>query len=218
MFTDTHAHYDDEAFEGERDNILSSLREKGVEFIVNAAQDYETSLKCIKLAERYDNVYAAVGIHPHNAGSFSEEIIERLAKLVAEHPRVVAIGETGLDYHYDFSPRDRQRENFIANIRLAKSLDLPVIIHDREAHEDVINIMIGEDIPPHKAVFHCYSGSVETARVISKKGWYFSIGGSVTFKNARHVKEAAAFIPDSLLMLETDCPYMGSRTAARNAQ
>ena len=207
MFVDTHAHYDDEAYAEDREAVLSSLTESGVDWIVNAAQDVRSAKQCISLAEKYPFVYAAVGIHPHEADSCSSDALGDLAKLAA-HPKVVAIGETGLDYHYDFSPRERQKENLIENLRLAKRTGLPVIIHDREAHADVLEIMIREKVPAEKAVFHCYSGSAEMARLIADRGWYFSVGGAVTFKNARRIKEALAVIPDSLLMLETDCPYM----------
>ena len=223
MFIDTHAHYDDEAFDEDRDSLILSLRSGGVDAVVNAAQDTETSLKCIALAEKYDFFYAAVGIHPHEANKYNVGVMEELAKL-ASHPKVVAIGETGLDYHYDFSPRDIQKESFRANIRLAKRLGLPVVVHDREAHSDVFEILSEENVGPGKAVYHCFSGSAEYAREIAKKGWYFSIGGSVTFKNASKIKEAVAAVPDELLMLETDCPYMapvplrGTRNDSRNIE
>jgi len=207
MFIDTHAHYDDEAFDEDRHSLILSLPQKGVDAVINAAQDTETSLKCIALAEKYDFFYAAVGIHPHEAHKYNVEVIEEIGKL-ALHPKVVAIGETGLDYHYDFSPRDIQKESFRANIRLAQGLGLPVVVHDREAHKDVFDILAEENVGPGKAVYHCFSGSAEYALEIAKKGWYFSIGGSVTFKNAAKVKEAVAVIPEELLMLETDCPYM----------
>lgn len=221
MFVDTHAHYDDEAFDEDRHAVLSSLQKNGVEWLVNAAQDLETARKCIALAEKYDFIYAAVGIHPHEADSCTPAVMKELEKLT-EHTKVVAIGETGLDYHYDFSLREKQKENLTENLRLAASTGLPVIIHDREAHADVLEIMLRENVPAGKAVFHCYSGSAEMARVIADRGWYFSVGGAVTFKNARRIIEALAVIPDSLLMLETDCPYMapvpirGTRNTSSN--
>lgn len=207
MFIDTHAHYDDNAFDQDRETLLSGLKDKGVDIIVNCGQDIETSKKCVALAEKYDFVYATVGFHPHEASKYSPDAMEEIKRL-AGHKKVVAIGETGLDYHYDFSPRDVQKENFRANIRLALELGLPVVVHDREAHQDTFDILCEEKVPQGKAVYHCYSGSAEFAKLIAKKGWYFSIGGSVTFKNAEKVREAVAVIPDELLMLETDCPYM----------
>ncbi len=207
MFIDTHAHYDDEAFDEDRELLLESLRAKGVDLIVNAAQDVETTVRCIALAEKFDFIYATAGIHPHEANKYNEETILRIETL-AKHPKVVAIGETGLDYHYDFSPRDVQKANFRANIRLAKKLGLPVVVHDREAHADTLEILEEEGVTPAGAVYHCFSGSAEYAKIVAKHGWYFSIGGSVTFKNASKIKEAVAVIPGELLMLETDCPYM----------
>ncbi len=223
MFIDTHAHYDDEAFNDDRYELLASLPAKGVDAVVNAAQDYETALNCIRLAEKFEFVYAAAGIHPHEANKYNEAEIAKIEAL-AMHPKVVAIGETGLDYHYDFSPRDVQKENFRANIRLGLKLGLPIIVHDREAHLDTFEILSEEKVPAGMAVYHCFSGSAEYARQIAAKGWYFSIGGSVTFKNAVKVKEAVAVIPEELLMLETDCPYMapvplrGSRNNSANIE
>lgn len=207
MFVDTHAHYDDEAFDADRREVLASLPGAGVDWIVNAAQDVRSARRCILLAEEFDFVYAAVGIHPHEAASCTPEAIRELAAL-ARHPRVVAVGETGLDYHYDFCPPEKQKENLTENLRLAEETGLPVILHDREAHADVLEILLRRQVPAGKAVFHCYSGSAEMARVIASHGWYFSVGGAVTFKNARRIREALAVIPDTLLMLETDCPYM----------
>ena len=207
MFIDTHAHYDDEQFNEDRDALLLSLPQKGVGAVINCGQDAETSARCVALAEQYDFVYATVGIHPHEAKKYCEAELEKI-KALAANKKVVAIGETGLDYHYDFSPRDIQKENFRANIRLASELGLPVVVHDREAHQDTFDILSEEGVPAGKAVYHCFSGSAEYARMIAKKGWYFSVGGSVTFKNASKLREAVAAIPDELLMLETDCPYM----------
>ncbi len=206
-YIDTHAHYNDEAFSEDRESVLEEIREAGCEAVVNCAEDYPSSLECVKLAEEHPFVFAAAGIHPHKAFTYSPEIMEKIEAL-AKHPKVVAIGEAGLDYHYDFSPRDVQKVCFAENIRLAKRTGKPVVVHDREAHEDTFEIMKNERIPEGGAVLHCFSGSAEMAKIVAKHGWYFSIGGAVTFKNARRVIEALAVIPDELLMLETDCPYM----------
>ncbi len=206
-YIDTHAHYNDEAFSEDRESVLEEIREAGCEAVVNCAEDYPSSLECVKLAEEHPFVFAAAGIHPHKAFTYSPEIMEKIEAL-AKHPKVVAIGEAGLDYHYDFSPRDVQKVCFAENIRLAKRTGKPVVVHDREAHEDTLEIMKNERIPEGGAVLHCFSGSAEMAKIVAKHGWYFSIGGAVTFKNARRVIEALAVIPDELLMLETDCPYM----------
>ncbi len=207
MFIDTHAHYDDEAFDSDRDEVILNAHISGTEFIVNNAQDYVTSLRCIELAEKFDFVYAAVGVHPHEAGKVKPAEIEKIESL-AQHDKVVAIGEAGLDYHYNFSEPCEQKEIFRANIEISKKVGKPIVVHDREAHADVLEIMNSESIAPGAAVIHCFSGSAEMAKLVASKGWYFSIGGAATFKNARKIVEALGVIPNELLMLETDCPYM----------
>lgn len=207
MFIDTHAHYDDEAFDTDREELLLKVHEKGTELIVNAAQDYKTSLICVEMAEKYPFVYATVGVHPHEASKATDEDLKLIEKL-AMHNKVVAIGEAGLDYHYNFSPAEDQKRIFAANIEISKRVGKPIVVHDREAHSDVLAMMTAANIQPGGAVVHCFSGSAEMAKVIASKGWYFSVGGAATFKNARRIIEALAVIPDELLMLETDCPYM----------
>ena len=206
MFIDTHAHYDDSAFDEDRYETLMRNREY-VHYIINAAQDLENTDKCIELANTYDFIYATCGIHPHNANSYSEEVIEQLYER-AIHKKVVAIGETGLDYHYDFSPRDIQMESFRANISLAKQVKKPVVIHTREATEDTLRILREEKITEVGGVLHCFTGSYETAKAANKLDLYFSIGGVVTFKNAKKVVSALEAIPNDRLLLETDAPYM----------
>ena len=207
-FFDTHAHYNDSAFDDDRDEMIKACREAGMTGAVNCGTDVRTSLECIALAEKYDFLYAAAGIHPEEALSYTPGEIDKIRELL-KHPKVVAVGETGLDYYYeDGAPKEIQKENFIANIRLAKETAKPVIVHDREAHADTLEILKQEKVPAGGAVFHCYSGSAETAREIISHGWFFSFGGALTFKNARRALEAAAVIPMELLMLETDCPYM----------
>ena len=207
MFIDTHAHYDDEAFDADRDDVILNAHKDGAEIIINAAQDYRTSVKSIELARKFDFMYAAVGVHPHEAGNVLPGDIEKIAGLAADE-KVVAIGEAGLDYHYNFSEPEVQKKIFRENIDLSKSIGKPIVVHDREAHADVLNIMTESGIKSGGAVIHCFSGSAEMAKVVASKGWHFSVGGAVTFKNARRIIEALAVIPDDLLMLETDCPYM----------
>ena len=201
---DTHAHYDDERFNEDRDQLLSSLFEGSVSHIINCGCDLKSSLTTIELAEKYENLYAAIGVHAHEADACTAEDLAKIASLY-DNKKVVAVGEIGLDYFYDFSPRERQIEVFRAQIELANKLDLPVIIHDREAHEDTLNIL--KELRP-KGVVHCFSGSVEMAKEIIKLGLYIGLGGAVTFKNARKPLEVAEYMPLDRLLLETDAPYM----------
>lgn len=205
MYFDTHAHYDDEKFADDRFEILDRLPEKGVELVVNAASDLMSAEKSIELADRYDYIYATVGVHPHEAKSFDLDTISKLREL-SRHPKVVAIGEIGLDYHYDFSPRKEQARALYAQLELAQELNLPVIIHDREAHADTMKAI--KAFPELRGVFHCYSGSLEMAREIVGLGWYISFTGSITFKNAKKAPEVVAWLPEDRIMIETDCPYM----------
>lgn len=201
---DTHAHYDDEKFDEDRDAVLSSLPSLGITTVINCGCDFQSSLESIALTQKYDYFYAAVGIHPHEADNSNDTQLDEIKKL-AQDEKCVAIGEIGLDYHYDFSPREAQLALFEKQIILANELDLPIIVHDREAHEDTLNLL--KKYKP-KGVVHCYSGSSESAKEIIKLGMYIGIGGAVTFKNARKPIETAASIPLERLLLETDCPYM----------
>lgn len=201
---DTHAHYDDDRFDEDRDELLLSLPSKGVSCIVNCGCDLKSSLTTLALSEKYDYIYAAIGVHAHEAEEATENDLKEIEKLYS-HPKVVAVGEIGLDYHYDFSPRDRQLEVFERQIILAKKLDLPVIVHDREAHEDTMNLL--KKYRP-KGVVHCFSGSVEMAKEILKLGMYIGMGGAVTFKNAKKPVEVTEYLPLDRLLLETDAPYM----------
>lgn len=201
---DTHAHYDDERFDVDRDELLASLPQKGITGVVNAAVSLESTKASLALAQQYDFVYASAGFHPHEASLFQDGDIERLAEYAA-HEKVVAIGEIGLDYHYDFSPRETQRSVFEKHLTLANDLDMPVIIHDREAHGDMLELL--QKYRP-KGIVHCFSGSAEMAWEIVKLGMYIGFGGAVTFKNARRPLEAAAAVPLDRLVLETDAPYM----------
>lgn len=201
---DTHAHYDDESFDEDRDELLSSLFSGSVSHIINCGCDLKSSLSTLALAEKYPDLYAAVGVHAHEAADCTQEDLAKIKKLYS-HKKVVAVGEIGLDYHYDFSPRDRQLEVFTEQVKLANELSLPVIIHDREAHADTLNIL--KELRP-KGVVHCFSGSAEMAREIIKLGLYIGLGGAVTFKNAVKPIEVAEFVPLDRLLLETDAPYM----------
>ncbi len=201
---DTHAHYDDSRFDEDRDELLSSLSEKGVSRIVNCGCDLKSSLSTLALTEKYSFVYAAIGVHAHEAEEATESDLEEIEKLY-ENKKVVAVGEIGLDYHYDFSPRERQLEIFERQLIVANKLDLPVIVHDREAHEDTMSLL--KKHKP-KGVVHCFSGSAEMAKEIVKLGMYIGIGGAVTFKNAKKPVEVVEYLPLDRLLLETDAPYM----------
>lgn len=201
---DTHAHYNDESFDADRDEILTSLPAKGVSDIINCGTTVESSEMCKDLAEKYPFAYFAAGIHPEDCGELPEEDIDRLPLLLA-HKKCVAVGEIGLDYHYGADTREKQLLFFEKQLILANKTGLPVIIHDREAHADTLE-MIKKHRP--EGVLHCFSGSVETAREVLSLGMYIGLGGAVTFKNARKPLEVAAFVPDDRLLLETDCPYM----------
>ncbi len=205
MYFDTHAHYDDEAFDSDRDSVISGLPEKGVSLVLNASSSLESSRKSVELAGKYDFFYAAVGVHPHEASSLTRDSLGEIRAL-ASNTKVRAIGEIGLDYYYDFSPREKQREAFVRQMELAGELKLPVIVHDRDAHEDSMAIV--KTFPGVKGVFHCYSGSLEMAKELVKLGWYISFTGSVTFKNARKAPEVVTFMPEDRFMIETDCPYL----------
>lgn len=201
---DTHSHYDDDKFDADRDEVLSGLSENGVCGVIDCGCDRESSLKAIALSEKYDFVYAAIGVHPHEAQEATQADLEVLKALYAKE-KVVAVGEIGLDYHYDFSPRDIQLELFEKQLSLANELSLPVIIHDREAHEDTLNLL--KKYKPC-GVVHCFSGSAEMAKEVLKLGMYIGLGGAVTFRNAKKPLEVAAVVPAERLLLETDCPYM----------
>ncbi len=207
MYIDAHAHYDDEAFDEDREELLAHVHDAGCDLIINAAQDIGTTVKILEMAERIPYLYGTAGIHPHNAKGVSSRQIEELGRL-AQNKNCVAIGEIGLDYHYDFAPRETQQVVFREQLRLAGTLGLPVVVHDREAHEDTLTILDEELSPNSKCLIHCYSGSREMAKIIMKRGYYVSIGGAVTFKNARRILEALDVIPLNRMLLETDCPYM----------
>ncbi len=201
---DTHAHYDDLKFDEDRDELLTSLPANGVASVINCGCDLASCKKSIDIAEKYDYFYCALGIHPSEINDNADAELEEIKKLTA-YEKCVAIGEIGLDYHYDFVPKQKQLEFFEKQIQFAVDADLPIIVHDREAHEDTLKLL--QKYKP-KGVLHCFSGSVETAKEIIKLGMYIGLGGAVTFKNAKKPLEVAEYLPEDRLLLETDCPYM----------
>lgn len=208
MLFDSHAHLNDERFDEDREELINSLKAKGVDLVLNPGACIETSKSSVELANRYDFIYAAVGIHPHDVGEMTEDDIETLRKLALENEKVKAIGEIGLDYYYDNSPREIQKEWFKRQIELANELKLPIIIHDRDAHGDTFEIIKNTKSPEIGCVLHCYSGNVELAKEYVKMGCYISIPGTVTFKNNKKTREVAKEIPLEYLLIETDSPYM----------
>ena len=206
MLFDTHAHYGDERFDGDRDALLASMPERGVELIVNPGCTVKTSRTAVELAARFAHVYAAVGIHPENCHDFTPAQIDDLRALAAR-PKVVAIGEIGLDYYWaENPPRELQQDVLRRQMALAQELSLPVIIHDRDAHADTMAIV--REFPRVTGVFHCFAGSVEMARELLALGWMLSFNGAITFKNARRAPEVVAAVPLERLMIETDSPYL----------
>ena len=207
MLFDTHAHMDDRAFDEDRAELLAGLPGKGIQYLMNPGCSLESSRNAVALSNTYDYIYAAVGSHPDVADEVNEEVLEAYRTLCKLNSKVMAIGEIGLDYHYEDIPRELQLKAFRAQMALAAELDLPVIVHERDAHEDGMRI-VKEEFPTVKGVFHCYSGSAEMAAQLIKRGWYIGFTGVLTFKNARKALEVAASIPLDRLVLETDCPYM----------
>ena len=205
MLFDTHAHMDDHGFKEDRSALLESLPGQGIGLLMNPGCSLASSRNAIALAETYAYIYAAVGSHPDAADEVDEAVIETYRELT-KHPKVKAIGEIGLDYHYEDIPRELQKKAFRAQMELARQLDLPVIVHMRDAWEDCMAIL--EEFPEVKGVFHCYSGSAEMARQITDLGLYIGLGGAATFKNARKPIEVAESVPLNRLLLETDAPYM----------
>ena len=203
---DTHAHYDDSRFDGDRDAVLAALPEAGVELVLDPGCDLPSSRAAAALAERYGHVYAAAGIHPENCAGFQDADLAALRQLLAQ-PKVAAIGEIGLDYYWaENPPRDFQQMVFRKQLALAEELDLPVIVHDREAHGDSLSII--REFPAVTGVFHCFSGSPEMAEELLKRGWYLGFDGPITYKNARRAPEVAAITPLERMVVETDAPYL----------
>lgn len=207
MLFDSHAHYDDERFSEDVDELLSTMQENNVGGILNSCSEIKDIPKILELCRKYPFMYASVGVHPHAVSEITEEDIKALVKY-SEEERVVAIGEIGLDYFYDYSPRDLQKKWFSRQINLAKELNLPVIIHDRDAHGDCMDILRSENVRDTGGVFHCYAGSVEMSKEILEWGMYIAFGGSLTFKKASRPIEVAKYVPLDRILIETDSPYL----------
>ena len=205
MLFDTHAHLDADRFDADRAELLARLPGEGIGLLMNPGCDLASSKAAVALAEGNDWIYAAVGTHPDDAGNIGDEILDAYQELCS-HSKVKAIGEIGLDYHYEDIPRAQQLVCFRKQMELARELDLPVIVHEREAHADGMAVV--EEFSEVKGVFHCFSGSAEMAKWLTDRGWYIGFTGVVTFKNARRALEAAAAIPLEVIVIETDCPYM----------
>ncbi len=205
MLFDTHAHMNDPAFDEDRESVILGLQEKGVMGFLNVGCCLESSRDCVAMAEKYPFVYASVGSHPDSADEVNEEVIAQYRQM-ASHPKVKAIGEIGLDYYYETIPREIQQKAFRMQMELARELKMPVIVHERNAHDD--GMKIAKEFKDVTGVFHCYSGSAEMARQLVNMGWYIGFTGVLTFKNARKAVETAESIPLDRIVLETDCPFM----------
>lgn len=206
MIWDTHAHLDDPGYAEDFHEIVARMQSSGISRVTNVGYDLPSSERSVKLAQDYDFIYAAIGIHPHNAEGATDETWAKLLVL-AKQPGVLAWGEIGLDYYRDLSPRLIQKEVFIQQIKLANEVGLPIVIHNRDAHQDVLEIVKAHP-PKFGGVFHCYSGSWEMAKVLLNLGFYLSFAGPVTYKNARHTVEVAVQAPMDRILVETDSPYL----------
>ncbi|MBQ7667813.1 MAG: TatD family hydrolase [Clostridia bacterium] len=204
-YFDSHAHYDDAKFDIDRDEILSIMQQNSVSNIINAGTNIKTSKISIELANKYDFIYAAIGIHPENV--FENESVDDIKALYSPNKKIVAIGEIGLDYYYDTSNKDIQKKYFVSQLNLANELNLPVIIHDRDAHGDTLDILKNTPLDK-KGVLHCYSGSLESAKIILNLGFYLGFGGTLTFNNAKSVPEVLKYAPLDRILIETDSPYL----------
>ena len=206
MLFDTHAHLNSDRFGQDRDAVIAALPEQGVDLVMEVGTSTEDNPQVLALVERYDFIYGAVGWHPHEAKDAPDDMEQSLRQW-ASHPKVRAIGEIGLDYLYDFSPRDKQREIFERQLYVAQQLKLPIILHERKAHQDTLTVLSGL-VGGISGVCHCYSGSIETGRILLDMGLYIGFTGMVTFKNAHRLQSVAAWAPLEWLVIETDCPYM----------
>lgn len=207
MIFDTHVHYDDKAFDEDREQLLESLKEQGIEAVVNIGASISTTKNTLELMEKYPFVYGAVGVHPSDTGDLDEKQIEWL-KEISSRPKVVAIGEIGLDYYRDEPDREIQKRWFTRQLELAREVELPVVIHSRDAAKDTLDIMKAQKSQEIGGVIHCFSYGVEMAREYLNMGFYLGIGGVLTFQNAKKLKEVVAYMPMDRIVLETDCPYL----------
>lgn len=204
---DTHAHYDSDSFDEDRDDVLKQIKESGVAFILNCASDYSSIEKTNSLTKKYDFIYGALGIHPSDANDFNDDVKFEIVDFIKSNEKILAIGEIGLDYYWEGNPdKEVQKDVFRAQMKLAEDLKLPVVIHDRDAHGDTLEIM--KEFPNVKGIVHCFSGSVEFARECVKLGYYIGITGVVTFKNAKKIADVVKDVPLEKLLVETDAPYM----------
>ncbi|GMQ61275.1 TatD family hydrolase [Vallitalea maricola] len=207
MIFESHAHYDDEKFDIDRDDLLERLPNEGVEYIINVAANIDSAYKCVELAKKYDYIYAAVGVHPDDVENMKKEDLKTIKELSA-YDKVVAVGEIGLDYYYENSSKELQKFWFREQIETAKELQLPIIVHSRDAAIDTMDIIKSTDAKQIGGVIHCYSGSSELAREYVKMGFYIGVGGVVTFKNANKLKEVVKEISIDNILIETDSPYL----------
>ena len=207
MIFDTHAHYDDEAFDADREEILRSLPEHGIEAVVNVGASIQTTKNTLELIKKYPFVYGAVGVHPNETGELNDHLIDWLSH-VAKEPKVVAIGEIGLDYHWEEPEPEVQKHWFVRQLDVARQAKLPVIIHSRDAAKDTMDLMKAEKAGEIGGVIHCYSYSLEQAKEYLNMGFYLGIGGVLTFNNAKKLKEVVEYMPLDRIVLETDCPYL----------
>lgn len=207
MLIDTHTHLNDEKFDEDRTEVINRAKESGVEYIINIGYNKETILSTMELIEKYDFIFGAIGWHPNDAHEMKDEDLQWIEAL-SKHPKILAIGEIGLDYYWDFAPKDVQQRVFREQIRMAKRLKLPIIIHDRDAHQDILAILKEEGVEEIGGIMHSFSGSLEMANECMKLGFYISFSGPITFKNAKKPKEIAVNIPLDRILVETDSPYL----------
>ncbi len=207
MLFDTHAHYYDQQYNEDLNETIERAKEKGVGLILTASSDIASSVESVTLSQNYEMIYAAVGVHPHNVIDLNNNIISALTDF-ASYPKVVAIGEIGLDYFYDNSPREAQKIWFAKQISLARNVKKPIIVHDRDAHEDTLGILKSENAKEVGGVLHCFTGSIEMARELMGLGFMISIAGPVTFKNANRLLDVVKYVPEDMLLIETDSPYL----------
>lgn len=207
MIFDTHAHYDDKAFDEDRDQLLSELNQYGIEAVVNIGASISSSKRTIKLTEQYENVYGVIGVHPSDTQDLREDDIAWL-KEQSQRQKIVAIGEIGLDYYWDEPDRETQKKWFLRQLDLAREVNLPIVIHSRDAAKDTLDLMKMKHAEEIGGVIHCFSYGIDMAKEFIKMGYYLGIGGVVTFQNAKKVKEVVSDVPIESLVLETDCPYL----------
>ncbi|MFZ5987133.1 MAG: TatD family hydrolase [Bacillota bacterium] len=207
MLFDTHAHFNDNRFKHDRDEAIKNAHESGVSYILNVSYNIPSLEHSVSLSRRYSYIYAAVGIHPHYSKEISDEVLSKICSL-AGNKKVVAIGEIGLDYYRDLSPRDVQKKWFVRQIDLAKDLKLPIIVHIRDANEDALNVLKAENAKDVGGIIHSFSGDIKMAKEVLDNNFYISVGGPLTYHNARNLIDVIKFVPDDRLLIETDCPYL----------